>query len=276
MTTRFPSVADLPPADSTDAGAASAPAPAKKERVELFISTPCYGGNMHVTYFESMLHTIPHLSARDIGLHVSTMSNDSLITRARNTQLAIFMQNPMLTHFLFIDSDIAFPPEAIVDLIESDYEVCACPYPRKAYDFSKYKDDVCDAMDYILHLSTDGSAPGTKVEIPVYKGAFVRADEVGTGFLMVKRSAFEKMIRAYPELRHILDTMPEGVTEMHALFDTMIEPGTRRFNSEDYSFCRRWRDIGGHVYVCTTHNLSHTGAHRFEGNFLKTITSRAS
>ena len=45
----------------------------------------------------------------------------------------------------------------------------------------------------------------------------------------------------------------------------MIEPETRHYLSEDYTFCRRWRDIGGTIWLDTQGSLIHTGTHGFTG-----------
>ena len=40
---------------------------------------------------------------------------------------------------------------------------------------------------------------------------------------------------------------------MYALFDTMIDPQSRRyFILEDYMFCRTWQNMGGTVYLDPT------------------------
>jgi hypothetical protein len=32
-------------------------------------------------------------------------------------------------------------------------------------------------------------------------------------------------------------------------FDCMVDPDSGRYLSEDYAFCRRWRDMGGKVFA---------------------------
>jgi hypothetical protein len=55
-------------------------------------------------------------------------------------------------------------------------------------------------------------------------------------------------------------------TSLYALFDCMIEPETGHYLSEDYTFCKRWRAIGGKVWLNTKSSLIHIGAHEFLGN----------
>jgi hypothetical protein len=54
-------------------------------------------------------------------------------------------------------------------------------------------------------------------------------------------------------------------SNLFALFDCMIEAETGVYLSEDYSFCERWRKIGGEIWVDTRSKLSHCGAYEFVG-----------
>ncbi|HRE31771.1 MAG TPA: hypothetical protein PLD88_07355, partial [Candidatus Berkiella sp.] len=40
------------------------------------------------------------------------------------------------------------------------------------------------------------------------------------------------------------------------------------YYSEDYSFCRRYKSIGGHIYADLSINLVHQGQEDYEGNFM--------
>ena len=45
----------------------------------------------------------------------------------------------------------------------------------------------------------------------------------------------------------------------------MIDPDTGIYLSEDYAFCRRWRDLGGEVWLDTQGVLVHVGPSDFQG-----------
>ena len=49
-------------------------------------------------------------------------------------------------------------------------------------------------------------------------------------------------------------------------FDTMIEPDTKRYLSEDYAFCRLWQKIGGKIYADIASGMTHYGNYAFKGN----------
>jgi hypothetical protein len=247
-----------------------------EQGAHVLIATPAYNGSVTVAYLESIIKAVTHLPQNGIRLSVSTVSTESLITRARNYQTAIFMGDPQFTHMIFVDADIGFDPQSIVDLVNSDFDVCACPYPRKTYNFAKFKTsaktDVGDCMSYVLNISKN--TDGKSYDVPVYKDHYVEVEETGTGFLMVKKKVIQKMMDAYPESKHHLDvTTDVAGTECYGLFDTMIEPETRRYLSDDYAFCRRWKDMGGNIFLNTEYNLTHSGIHTFSGNFLNSVSS---
>ena len=54
--------------------------------------------------------------------------------------------------------------------------------------------------------------------------------------------------------------------KFYALFDTMIDPVDRRYLSEDYTFCRRWQEIGGDIWLDPSISLNHYGHFCFQGN----------
>jgi hypothetical protein len=46
----------------------------------------------------------------------------------------------------------------------------------------------------------------------------------------------------------------------------MIDPDTGDYLSEDYTFCRRWRALGGEVWLDTRSKLMHIGPREFAGD----------
>jgi hypothetical protein len=54
-------------------------------------------------------------------------------------------------------------------------------------------------------------------------------------------------------------------------FDCMVDPDSRRYLSEDFAFCRRWRDMGGKVYVDLNSKLQHAGQHLYRGDLIESL-----
>ena len=104
---------------------------------KIFVGTPCYGGMISVNYFESCLRLMSECSLNKVGLQFGTIGNESLVTRARNTLVQLFMDHTEYTHLLFIDADIGFSERTVMRMLELDEEVVTGVYPRKTIDWTK-------------------------------------------------------------------------------------------------------------------------------------------
>jgi hypothetical protein len=205
--------------------------------MSLLIATPMYGGQCTKEYFESCLQLKDALVQQNIEHAWLTTANESLVTRARNTSAATFLKTEF-RYFMFIDADISFTADDVGKLWNLQTEVAVAAYPMKveAEPLSAWVGG---------ELVTDlDSLPNP---CPV--------DYAGTGFMMIRRDVFEKMKR--PEIFH-----QEGrVGDCWAFFDTAVEDGI--YWSEDYWFCRKWREAGGRVLMDPTIRLGHVGRRIF-------------
>ena len=109
---------------------------------KIFIGTPCYGGMITADYFKSCLQLTAVAASKKVELQFGTIGNESLITRARNTLVQLFMDDEQYTHLLFIDADISFSPESVMRMIDLDEEIVTGVYPRKTIDWRKVKNKV--------------------------------------------------------------------------------------------------------------------------------------
>lgn len=70
---------------------------------------------------------------------------------------------------------------------------------------------------------------------------------------MIKRNVAERMIAAYPEMKYEqAQTYPipkERSPNLYNLFDCIVDPETKTYLSEDFTFCHRWRKIGGKLWL---------------------------
>ena len=117
--------------------------------------------------------------------------------------------------------------------------------------------------DYAINLKVE---PGTN-RVRSHMGT-VEVLDASTGFFLVKKEVVEKMTQHYPELHYRNDSSidPKFNPYCYALWDTMIDPKDKRYLSEDYTFCRRWQDMGGEIWVDPNTKLNHVGSYTFEGN----------
>lgn len=238
-------------------------------RPHIVIATPCFGGLVTHTFMLSVMRLQRHIEGLGFGTDVLLLGGDSLISRARSVLVAHFLASPVASHLLFIDADIGFEPEQFMRLYEADREFAAAFYPLKNTDWARVPARAVAGepldragLSYVGHLCS-----GAALDVD---GDFATADYAGTGFQLLRRSVFERMIAAYPETKfravHASTNEQPPADTLYALFDSTIDPDTGTYLSEDYAFCRRWRALGGRIWLDLDSRLSHTGPTTFAGD----------
>jgi hypothetical protein len=209
------------------------------------ICMPCYGGQLTESTFMSYIKWAN--VARQLGLDwtVETMTNESLISRARNTLTAKFLHTKESTHLMFIDADIGWEPWHLLVMLNHDKDVVGGLYPMKSLPVKWCVNGIPDA---------DQNDPSGLIEVT----------KTGTGFLLMKRHVFEKL-NAHPAVKPFTNDIgldPVLNPYMKTYFDTAVREN--RYYSEDWTFCENWRDIGGQVFVDKRVLLKHTGTYVFD------------
>ena len=239
----------------------------------LMVATPMYGGQCHGLYMKAALDLHAILAQYQIAAKFSFLFNESLITRARNYLTDEFLRSDC-THLLFIDSDIHYNPKYVLTLLALDKDVIGAPYPKKAINWKAVKETIQrnpdidpKELEKVIGEYVFNTVSGTKsFEV----GDPLEVMEIGTGFMMIKREVFTKFREAYPELQYKPDHVGQanfgGDRFIHAYFDTVIDPVSNRYLSEDYMFCQWWRKIGGKIWLCPWMKTEHIGTYAFTGN----------
>lgn len=237
----------------------------------ILIGTPCYGGVVYQGYMESVIQLMGYASRNEFDVTLALLGGDSLITRSRNKIVATFLDMPQATHLMFIDADISFRPEDVHRMLTFNHEVVAGVYPIKNYDWEKVKKKMSPEMEAGKLAETGLHFVGLPCpeKDRETRAGFMTGLYAGSGFMMLRRSCLERMARAYPQtkynLAHVFPLSGEKSDNLYALFDCMIEPETKAYLSEDFTFCRRWRDIGGKIWLDPKSRLAHYGAYRYCG-----------
>ena len=253
--------------------------PEKLKGKSLFVATPMYGGQCTGAYMYSCLQLQQECQKYGVPFRFYALYNESLVTRARNYCADTFLRSEF-THMLFIDSDIHFNPvDALKMLAYDDKDIICGPYTKKnirwdrvlgAYNRNLFSDPE-SAEDFGGDFAFN-AAPETK-NIVLSEPCEVM--ESATGFMLIKRETFETYASHYPELAFETDH-PESCEwkdkEMIAYFDTVIDPKTKRYLSEDFMFCQYARKAGLKVWLCPWVKLQHIGNYTYKGDFISTLT----
>jgi hypothetical protein len=248
------------------------------DRPHIMVATPCYGGQVTAAYMDSVLRLQIACLKNGVDFRFKPRGGDALITRVRAELVADFLGwMPKPTHLLFIDSDIAFEAEQVFRLLAFDADVTAAAYPIKEIDWGK----VGNAVRANQSPQTAGLTYVTSWIDPNQIAArkdFARVRYAGTGFLLIRRSVIERLCAAHPELKyrriHYSSDALQDSPHRFALFECMIDPQTGEYLSEDFSFCRRWTDLGGEIWLDLKSKLMHVGQYAFSGNLTDCLVQR--
>jgi hypothetical protein len=211
------------------------------------ICMPCYGGMLTESTFMSYIKWANTCRQLGIDWTMETMTNESLISRARNTLTAKFLYNKESTHLMFVDADIGWEPWHLLVMLNAQKDVIGGLYPMKSLPV-KWCVNGFDGAEV--------SEDGTLQEV----------SKTGTGFMLIKRDVFEKL-NAHPATKPFINDigLPAELNPyMKTYFDTAVREN--RYYSEDWTFCENWRDIGGQVWIDKRVLLRHTGTYVFDYN----------
>lgn len=231
--------------------------------MKLFIPLICYNHTAHTSFMISMMRLIMALKNSNIDATVFPITFESLISRARNAAVAHFLSSEA-THILFIDSDIEFNPDDVAKLINANKDVVCGAYPQKWLNIEKLQTgkpiEVCTKSScHVLDVETN------------------ECEYVTTGFLLIKREVFLKMIEEYPDRKYVNDIdgyMGASTDAFYDFFPVSVHPETKKYESEDYGFSRLWRQTGGKLYVVPDITLKHYGWFGFPGNLERQLTDK--
>ena len=210
----------------------------------IFVAVPVYRA-VDASFMVSLLGLLAKPPA-GLEFTLRVLPGDSLVTRARNTLTAWFLDTEAEA-LLWLDSDLVFSPEMIARLCSHDEPVVAGMYPLK-----------CDS---------DGTIEWCLNALP---GAQRRADGLlpvryaGTGAMLIKREVFRQIFMAGLALPYWCDGQRSAVHHDFwrvGVNGASAEPGN--YLSEDWFFCEWCQQLGIPVYVDTQTIFRHVGQEAF-------------
>lgn len=216
--------------------------------MKLVIATPFYEMKGWSPYIKSLAKSIAFLSKHTpIEVDFWSLNGDSYVERARNTIANTFMATDN-THLLFIDSDMEWNIDGLTKLLASDVDVVGAGYPCK---------NMWDFYGCIIDTNED-ETPKVDPET-----GLISAWGVPTGFMKIRRQVFERLAAAQPENFYLMRNPEEGGEPIknYNFF------GRRPPLGEDISFCRRWVEIGGTLWVQPEVRIVHYGTKGWEGHY---------
>ena len=229
------------------------------------LSMPVYG-KIDVPFVQCMMAM---LSSTTVIQMWDFLPGDSLVNRARNNLAKRFLDGfpgqdgagnaVTVQHdwMLFLDTDLVFRPEDVERLYQLGLKRGPGVYCG-AYPIKQLKPKV-----------VFNNMPNC---VPDVDG-IVEVRESGTGFMLIHREVFEKMKEKFrDEIEYDVDmgvhtgepVISWDFFSVGVFFDPDLK--RKRFLSEDWYFCQRWRKMGGKVLLDTKISCNHIGTFAYPGN----------
>jgi hypothetical protein len=223
--------------------------------MKLLVATPCYNGNVNAQYMKSVLRLQSLLAREEIDMEFFDVPFDSLIPRARNACAMRFLKSDC-THMIFIDADISFRDTDVLSMMRQDREMLCGLYAKKSLDGEKlwkYTKALPDppSLKNIVQNSCKLNVNGLNSDTNTVNYA-------ATGFMMIQKKALEDFIVKASIDVYKNDIRAYGFGEnCYDIFKCGVVNG--RYLSEDYYFCKLWRDVGKYIHVDKSIVLTHIG-----------------
>ena len=218
----------------------------------VMVAIPAYTGMLHMGTMRSLFADM--LVITDAG-HKFSLKDDcgnAMIADCRNKIVADFLSSDC-TDLIFIDSDVAWERGALLKLLNYPVDFVAAVYPQR-------KDPINFCVRY-LDKPELWADPET---------GLLEVDGVPAGCMRISRRCAERMVQHYAHLEYACADTPDK--KAWDIFGTYWN-GKLKFG-EDYSFCNRWRDIGGKIWVDPMIRLGHCGFKTFIGSLGEWLINR--
>lgn len=220
----------------------------------IMIAMPAYTGVVHMGTMRALITDLLSLIMRgDRFTFVDDVGN-ALIADCRGIIATNFYHSDC-DELVFIDSDVAWESGALLKIIDAPVDLVAGIYPTR-----------CDPVKYNVRWIQERKELWADPET-----GLLEAEAVPTGFMKISRNCITKMIEAYPQTYYNDKTKDN---KFWPLFESYIDPELNWKFGEDYSFCYRWRNIGGKVWLDPEIAMGHIGNKIFEGHLGNYLKSR--
>lgn len=218
---------------------------------KIFIATPAFSGQVTVPYALSLAELTLALKANNYDVIPQIVTSGSLLVAERNRLTEAFWQSGC-DYMLCIDSDLGYPAQAVLAMLEQNKEFICGIYPARGQDLNAFTFRPVKNEDE--SLITDNH--------------LIKMEYIPAGFMLISRSAIEKMRNKYPELCYCPKYSKDKSESAYCFFDTEIFDG--EFWGEDYVFSRRAREAGIDIWCDPLIEFDHAGTRGMLLNVLRT------
>lgn len=207
---------------------------------KLFVSLPTTHGTMQSRFLNTVMDLF---KGRKFDMHID-LYIDPYIVLARNTAAADLLDSDC-THLMFLDADILDVrcTEHIERMISHDEEIVGGLYAKK---------NEASTPEWVCNALPNRPKPDAR--------GLLALRHIGTGFLLIKRIVFERMVEEYGDgIGYLDDITDRPLWDFFDMPRVTDDSGRRRKMSEDWYFCDRARELGFTIWGDTLFTLRHIG-----------------
>lgn len=217
--------------------------------MQVRLATPCLSSQVGIEFLMSALATSKLLLEEGVAHTWANRPGDPFIAKCRSNMVCDFLDSTD-TDLFFLDDDIGWPPEKVLEFIRRDEPILAGVYPQKL-----------DTLNWPCSLEADGD------EL-VEKDGLYKAVGAPTGFMRIKRWVLEEMYKVSAPYR---ETDHDGITrERRAIFNAG-PAADGNWWGEDFAFCNMANNMGIDIWIDPDIPFYHRGGKRFEGRMSQSI-----
>lgn len=225
---------------------------------KVFVFVPAFGQIISAATFLASHALVQGLNSKGIHTSISTLSFPDIAELRAMATTMWYETMPDSSHLLFVDADMGFPPDHVLDMLLFDEQIVGTLYPQRK-----------------LPITWAGSGNGKETE---RRGNFMVVEGVGMGCTLIRRDVITTMLQKMPELidRRLNlhpagETMKSaGVTYLFRAFEK-LDVADRGIISEDLSFCIRAQQCGIKTWAAIGHKISHVGPYDYCGRYLDMV-----
>ena len=220
--------------------------PASGQKV--FLAVAAYEG-LSAGFGSALYHTAKAMTEAGIESELAIYSGNCHVDDSRNRLARDFLESSC-TDLVFLDADVRWPEKNMLDLLRYKRDVVAGIYPKK------HSDDVYPVLLIEGEIWSD-------------RDGLIEVEAVPTGFLRITRKAMQML----SDTAEHYNAKNDGSGSIPCIFERETVKGIRW--GGDYNFCRKWRALGGKIYIAPEMRFEHSGEHAWVGSAGAWLRSKA-
>ena len=207
---------------------------------KIAIISPCYNQlNLDGRFATSLIKTIEILKKEDIHAEHAFIENTTLLNYNLNQAVNVFLEDKDYTDFVFINSNIIFQPQTVLDMVTK-------------HEAQRILGGSCKTTEY-------GQIPRLEIELDLEKketmpgdSNLLKVNSLFLGFVKIKREVFEENEKVFEKI-YFKNSQKEGddFEEQKSFYFTSPVLGDEfYFKGTGYKFFNRLKKEAGEDLWC--------------------------